>query len=83
MLPRCGDGHQIEGWPIEAIPVEVWHVVDLYLMCGEYHLPGGPSLQDQDAWTMDAFMVLRSTDEQITTARGRAWRISQGMPPDG
>jgi len=83
MLPRCGDGHQIEGWPLDEIPAEIWQVVDVYLMCGEHHLPAAGGVLDQDAWTMDAFLVLGSTDEQIQRAKMRSYRVRQGMDPDG
>lgn len=72
-LPKAGDGHALTGaWPPEDIDPEVWSMVDLYLMCGDHHLPQAGGMLDQDARTMAAFLVLRDTDAQIERAKLRA-----------
>jgi len=50
-------------------------VVDLYLKCGEHHLPRAGGMEDQDAWTMDAFTVLRSADATIERAKFKAAEV--------
>jgi hypothetical protein len=83
-LRRAGAGHFINGqWPPDAIPAEVWDVVDLYRLCvpipdNDGFLPDAGSPLDQDAWTMDAFQVLRGAHSQIQSAQIKEWQATKG-----
>lgn len=61
------------------MPTDYWIAVDLWRKCGEYHLPTAGAMEDQDAWLMDAFDILRATDTTIRAAREKEWRKTRGL----
>lgn len=83
-LRKGGAGHHLTGqWPPDAIPSEVWGVVDLYFLCVPSpemtgHMPSAGGVLDQDAWTMDAFRDLRVAHSQIEAARLKEWTATHG-----
>lgn len=58
----------IGSYPPDYAP-KLWRAVNLYRLCNAHELTLRPSEgASEDAWTMDAFAILRSTDREIESA---------------
>lgn len=65
----------------DTLPARIWRAVNLYRVCNARELTASPSaVMDEDAWTMDAFAVLRGTDAEIDAAMLREKRTTEGGP---